>query len=486
MKRVGNRGKIVATLGPASRDPRTMEELVRGGVDVFRLNAAHSDHETLQRDVRAIRATARRLRHPLGVLVDLQGPKIRLGPFANAEPIWIERGDQLVISVEPGVVGKAERGHATRVGCGYRGLSKDVRAGERILLDDGYMELRVLAVNGSEVVTRVVHGGLLKQHKGVNLPGTEVTATTMSPKDVADLECALAAGADFVALSFVRGPDDVRRLQSRIHARGSDALVIAKIERREAIRQLRGIMRVADGIMIARGDMGVELGSENVPALQKRIIREAIAARKPVITATQMLESMITNPRPTRAEASDVANAIYDGTSAVMLSAETATGKHPVRAVRIMDRIIRSAEEDIFGRYEFARRRRADKSERSVTMATVRAAAYAAIEAGARAIVVLTESGATAQALASERAPTRGFAFSPHPRTLQRLSLVWGITALKVSHIRTSHEMALNAERILLDRGVVKPGDRIVVVSGAIREPGLTNMMSIRTLENGA
>lgn len=482
-----NRTKIVATLGPASRSVSKIQRLVRAGVDVFRLNAAHSDHATLERDVRLIRSVAKQLRVHIGVLVDLQGPKIRLGPFVGAEPIFIRRGERLVLSVEPGVVGRAAKdGEPTRLGCGYPGLAKDVRVRERILLDDGYMELRVTAVEGTEVVTRVVHGGLLKQHKGINLPGSAVSASPISSKDVADLRCALRVGADFVALSFVRSASDVQELRRRIVAAGSDTLVVAKVERREAIRDLEAIVDAADAIMVARGDMGVELGAESVPALQKRIIRVCVAARKPVITATQMLESMITNPRPTRAEASDVANAIYDGTSAVMLSAETATGKHPVRAVATMDRIVRSAEKDFFANFEFTRqRRRRDLGESAVALATVRAAAYAALDVQASGIAVFTESGRTAVLMAGERAMTPVFAFSPHLRTLQRLSLVWGVSALKVSRFRTSHEMTLDGERVLRERKLVRKGSRIVLVSGSIRQSGLTNMMHIRTLGAG-
>ncbi|MEZ5965185.1 MAG: pyruvate kinase [Planctomycetota bacterium] len=479
-----NRTKIVATIGPASRNESTILRLARAGADVFRLNAAHCDHATLERDVRVIRGVARQLRTHVGILVDLQGPKIRLGAFLDAEPIFIRRGERLVLSVAPGVVGRAGEGkQPTRLGCGYRDLAKDVRVGERILLDDGYMELRVLGSEGTEVLTRVVHGGLLKQHKGINLPGSVVSASPISAKDVADLRCALAAGVDFIALSFVRTAADVLELRRRIKAAGSDALVVAKVERREAIRNLNAIVQTADAIMVARGDMGVELGAENVPALQKRIIRACVAARKPVITATQMLESMITNPRPTRAEASDVANAIYDGTSAIMLSAETATGKHPVRAVGTMDRIVRSSERDLFATTEFARqRRRRNLGESAVVLATVRAAAYAALDVGASAIAVFTESGRTAVLMAGERAQTPVYAFSPHPRALQRLSLVWGVTALKVSRFRTSHEMTLDGERLLKERKLVRPGARVVVVSGSIRQTGLTSMMHIRTL----
>ncbi len=480
--RVPNRTKIVATLGPASRKERIVEQLLRAGVDVLRLNCAHTDREALARDIATIRRASRRVRAMVGVLVDLQGPKIRVGPLVNAEPIWLRRGDRLAISTSTGVVGRIGDGSHTRIGASYPGLARDVRPGDRILLDDGNIALRVRGVDGREIDTRVVHGGLLKQYKGINVPGAQVTAQSLSRKDFADLRCALECGADFIAQSFVRTADDVRRLRQHIRAAGSAALTIAKIERPEAVRNLHDIIREADGLMIARGDMGVELGPDAVPALQKRIIRLALEARKPVITATQMLESMVTNPRPTRAEASDVANAIYDGTSAVMLSAETASGKYPVRAVRTMDRIARRTEADMFRHFEYLRRRRRTAKMASVTEATVKAAAYAALEVEARAIAVFTESGTTAQLLAAEMTPTRIVAFTPFQTTVQRLAITWGVTAFRCSRTRTSHEMTLEGERILLAQRVARQGERVVVVFGTSRTKGLTNVMNIRIL----
>ncbi len=481
-----NRTKIVATLGPASRSEDLINRLIRAGVDVFRLNSAHSDHETLVADIRRIRKTAKALDAGIGVLVDLQGPKIRVGSFKTVEPIWLRRGEELVISCIPGVLGEVGAGkRKTLIGCRYEGLYKDLKAGERILLDDGYMELRVLGIKGREIRAKVIYGGLLKEHKGINLPGSRVSMDSLTPKDLKDLECALSAEADFVALSFVRKAQDVKRLKQHVSRLNSDCKVIAKIERPEAIDNLDAIIAESDGVMIARGDMGVELGPEVVPAIQKKIIRKAVEQRKPVITATQMLESMITNPRPTRAEASDVANAIYDGSSAVMLSAETASGKHPLRSVRIMDRIIRQSEQDMFGDWEYTRRRRARGKGSSVTQATVRAAAYAALEADARLIAAFTESGQTALLISAERTPTRIIAFTPSQQTVQRLSLAWGVTAYKVGRVRTSHEMTLEGERILLERRLAKTGDRIIVLVGSSRRPGLTNIMNIRTLETG-
>jgi pyruvate kinase len=482
--RIPNRTKIVATLGPASRDETMVEKLVRTGVDVFRLNCAHTDQRSLQKDIRTIRRVARRLRAMIGVLVDLQGPKIRVGPLADAQPIWLQRGQELIISTRRGVVGHgATDQQVARIGTSYASLAKDVKPGAKLLLDDGNIELKVLETQAGDVRTRVVYGGLLKQYKGLNLPGTKVSASCLSPKDLSDLQVAVAAGADYIAASFVGSADDVVQLKKELRRAGSEALAIAKIERPSAVRDLPAILREADALMIARGDMGVELGPEAVPALQKKIIAMAREAKKPVITATQMLESMVSSPRPTRAEASDVANAIYDGTSAIMLSAESASGKYPVRAVRIAEQIARRTESDMFSHWEYLRRRRRSETLASIPVATVKAAAYAAVEIDARLVAVFTETGATAQLLSAEMTPTRVVAFTPFQTTVQRLALTWGVSAIRVSHTRTSHEMTLEGERILVERGLANRGDRIVVVFGSQRQRGLTNIMHIRSLD---
>lgn len=476
-----NRTKIVATLGPASDSTKIITQLVQAGVDVFRINCAHADHEAIGRTIRRVRQIAREQRRAVGILADLQGPKIRVGRLRNAEPIYLKRGAELVIDVTPGVVGEAAADGSIRIGTGYRGLARDVRQGERILLDDGNLELRVLRVEGPQIHARVVHGGMLYQFKGINLPGSEVSADCLSPKDLDDLRCVLRNEVDFVALSFVRTAEDVLALRRHVNRLRSDVQIIAKIERPEAVRDIASILEVSDALMVARGDMGVEMGPEAVPPVQKRLIELANRARKPVITATQMLESMVVNPRPTRAEASDVANAIYDGTSAVMLSGETASGRHPVRSVRIMEKIIRTAERDVYARMGERRRSQAQTSA-SVTSATVRAAAYAAYEANARLIAVYTETGTTARMLAGERPPTHILAFTPSQRAMQKLALVWGIVACKIPPGRTSHELTLNGDRILRERRMVKAGDRIVQIAGTVRQTGLTNTMSIREM----
>ena len=479
-----NRTKIVATLGPASNDDAVLAQLIRAGTNVFRINCSHSDHAGIIERMRMVRRVAKAENAQIGVLADLQGPKNRIGRLKNEEPIWLKPDSALIIVSDKTVVGEdAKPGETIRVGTSYELLSKDVKPGERILIDDGNIEVVVEKVNGRDVHTTVVYGGLLKQYKGINLPGTEVSADILTEKDIGDLKVALEHKADFVALSFVRRASDLKLLGKMIREANSEAKMISKIERPEAIENLEGIIEESYGVMVARGDMGVELGPELVPSLQKRIIKLSLAASKPVITATQMLESMITNPRPTRAEASDVANAIYDGTSAVMLSAETASGKYPVRTVEIMSSIIRVTEEDLFSSGRPASLvDHTGAGSSSVALATARAGAYAAQEAGAKAIAVFTASGATARHLSGERMSTPVWAFTSHDETVQRLALSWGINARKIVPSSNTLEETLEGERVLLREGIAQPGDRIVVVFGTTRDPGMTNVMQFRTL----
>ena len=475
-----NRTKIVATIGPASHTEETIDQLVRVGVDVFRINCAHASHDSIRRIVRRVRRVAKRRDAAVGVLADLQGPKIRVGKLKDAEPIYLKRGMTVVIDCKPGVIGCVQQDGSAEIGTGYRRLAKDVSTGERILLDDGNLELKVSTVSGERIETSVVHGGMLIQSKGINLPGTKVSAGCLSKKDLADLKVALEAEVDYVALSFVREASDVDELRRHIKRLKGDASIIAKIERPEAVKNLPSILDATDAVMVARGDMGVEMGPEVVPQVQKRIIELCNQVRKPVITATQMLETMIANPRPTRAEASDVANAIYDGTSAVMLSGETASGKYPVRTVRTMEKIVRSAEKQAYVAMGDRRRRLA--GEITPTEATVRAAAYAAYNTGARLIACYTETGATLMQLAGERPPTHIIGFTPSRRTVQRMALVWGVIPRKIRPGRTGHALTLDGDRIMREEGMVKPGETIVQIAGTVRQAGLANSMSIRTL----
>jgi pyruvate kinase len=484
MMTLPNRTKIVATLGPASDNEEVVAQLIRAGTNVFRINCSHSGHDGIIERIRLVRRVAKACNAQIGVLADLQGPKMRVGRLKNEEPIWLKPGAPMIITSDKNVIGEDAKGSdPIRIGSQYELLAKDVKAGERILIDDGNIEVVVDKVVDRDVHTTIIYGGLLKQFKGINLPGTNVSAETLSEKDLGDLRVSLEQKVDFVALSFVRRADDLRLLQKYIDAAGSGAKTISKIERPEAIENLEEIIEESYGVMVARGDMGVELGPEQVPSLQKRIIKLSLAASRPVITATQMLESMITNPRPTRAEASDVANAIYDGTSAVMLSAETASGKYPVRTVEIMSSIIRRSEDEIFSNWRYAPITQEPRGElSSVALATARAGAYAALEAGAKVIAVFTDSGATARHISGERTSTRVWAFTPHEETVQRVALSWGINARKIAKGNSSHEETLEGERILLSEGIAKKGDRIVVVFGTTRDPGMTNVMHVRTL----
>jgi pyruvate kinase len=479
-----NRTKIVATLGPSTDNEEVLAQLIKAGTNVFRINCSHSGHEGIVDRIKLVRRVSKALDMPVGVLADLQGPKMRVGRLRNEEPILLRPGAPIIIASDKTVIGEdAKPGEVIRIGSQYELLANDVKPGERILIDDGNIEVVVDKITGRDVHCTVVYGGLLKQFKGINLPGTAVSAETMSEKDIGDLKVALEHNVDFVALSFVRTAADLRLLRKYIDSANGRAKMISKIERPEAIENLEEIIDESYGVMVARGDMGVELGPEAVPSLQKRIIKLSLAASRPVITATQMLESMITNPRPTRAEASDVANAIYDGTSAVMLSAETASGKYPVRTVEIMSSIIRRTEEEIFTHWRYAPITQPTGTEiSSVALSTARAGAYAALEAGAKVIAVFTESGATARHLSGERISTRVWAFTPHDETVQRLALSWGINARKIAKGSSSHEDTLEGEKVLTAEGIVQKGDRMVVVFGTTSDTGMTNMMHVRTI----
>ena len=335
------RAKIVATLGPASSSEDIFRKLLRAGLDVARLNFSHGSHEQKAELIAMVRKVAREEKKPICILADLQGPKIRTGTLLGGKPVMLEAGKRLIITPE------RIEGTAERVSTVFETLAENLHPGERILLSDGLIELRVVALQGADVVTEIINGGLLGEKKGINLPGIAVKVPSLTEKDEADLVFAIEQKCDTIAVSFVQTADDVRYAKGRIAALGSDAWVIAKLEKPQAIDHLDSILEAADGIMVARGDLGVEVPPEKVPAIQKHIIRRAADYRKPVITATQMLESMIENPRPTRAEASDVANAIYDGTDSVMLSAESAAGKYPVEAVAMMAKIVTETEAQI-------------------------------------------------------------------------------------------------------------------------------------------
>src|SRR5216684_1036083 len=388
--------KIVCTIGPASRSPRIMERLFRAGMDVARLNFSHGSHADHAESIVLLRAAAKQIHKPIAILADLQGPKIRTGALAGSAPVVLRAGQKFVITTARIL------GDSTRVSTVFKPLPREVHRGDRILLSDGLIELRVEQVRGREVICEVVNGGALGEHKGINLPGVKLRVPALTPKDREDLLFALKHGANYIAVSFVRRAEDVVLAKTLVRRAGKDTPVIAKLEKPEAIENLDAILRVADGVMVARGDLGVEMKPEMVPVMQKRIIARARDSRRPVITATQMLESMTQNPRPTRAEASDVANAIFDGTDAVMLSAETASGRYPRETVAMMARIILEAEASIAQLPPAAHRRREDHRY-SVAETICESIAHAAEDLPMRAIAVFTESGNTARMLSKHR-----------------------------------------------------------------------------------
>ena len=467
--------KIVCTLGPATSDPETIRALVGAGMDVARLNFSHGTHEDHARSAEQVRAAAEAAGRPVSILQDLQGPKIRVGDIKNGG-ILIHKGQPLTLTGEP-----LEESTEKRVYIDYPSLARDVELGGRILLDDGLLELEVVATNGEEVQTEVVVGGPLRSHKGVNLPHVRTSTPSLTKKDIADLEFGLSLGVDLIALSFVRSRTDVDRLLERIAAAGKSTSVIAKIEKPEALHNLDAILKAAGGLMVARGDLGIEMPMAEVPGAQKTMIRKGMARAKPVITATQMLESMIENPRPTRAEASDVANAVLDGSDAVMLSGETAVGKHPVRVVEVMAEIIESAEAH---RHQY--RNKLDQPpgvlERSddITVSVSFTACRLAEQVGAAAIACLTSSGATARSISRHRPSMPIYAFTDQVRVIGQLGVLWGTKAFAIPFQKDTDKGVALVHQILSERGLVQSGDRIVLTAGMpLPAKGRTNMVHV-------
>jgi pyruvate kinase len=464
--------KIVCTIGPASRSPRIIDRLLRAGMDVARLNFSHSSHADHAHSIAIIRAAAIEQQKPIAILADLQGPKIRTGPLAGGSQVLLRSGQRFVITTARVL------GDSTRVSTIFRPLPREVHRGDRILLSDGLIELRVAQVRGQEVICEVVNGGALGEHKGINLPGIQLRVPALTQKDRADLIFALKHGANYIAVSFVRRPEDVVLAKRLIRRAGKDTPVIAKLEKPEAIENLDAILRVADGVMVARGDLGVEMSPERVPVMQKMIISRARQARRPVITATQMLESMTENPRPTRAEASDVANAIFDGSDAVMLSAETASGKYPVEAASMMARIIEDAEASIS---EFPRPAPQEKLKVAETVAEL--VCHASRELHMKLIAVFTHSGFTARLVSRYRPLVPIVAFSPEADTRRRMALIWGVCPRSIPDVRKVDGLAEVAEKRLLEERMVRKGDVVGIVAGTpmgIR--GTTNFMKFHVI----
>jgi pyruvate kinase len=466
------RAKIVATLGPASSSPHRVRDLVDAGMDVARLNLSHGTHDDHEAAYLAVRGAGDATGRSVGVLVDLQGPKIRLGRFANG-PVTISVGDEFVITTDD----VAGDGH--RVSTTYRGLPDDVHPGARILLDDGRVALEVTSVTGTEVVTRVVVGGTLSDHKGLNLPDVDVSAPTLTDKDIDDLRWAMQLRADLVALSFVRAPDDVAAVRAVMDEAGFRVPVLAKVEKPQAAHRLGEIVDAFDGIMVARGDLGVEMPLDQVPLVQKRAVHLARAAAKPVIVATQMLESMVHATRPTRAEASDVANAVLDGADAVMLSEETSVGDYPVESVTTMARILATVDTD---GAMFLPPLPAPESA-SVGDAITAAAAKFGTTVGARALVAFTQTGDTARRLARHRSPIPLLAFTPTQAVRSQLSLTWGAETFLVGPVEHTDDMVRLVDAALLDIARLHPGDPVVIVAGSPPGiPGSTNALRVHRI----
>ncbi len=471
-----NPTKIVCTLGPATADRAVLRRMLAAGMDVARLNFSHGDHETHARMLQMLREVSEQANQHVAAIADLQGPKIRTGRLRDGKPVELKAGQSLQISA-----GGDELGDQQRVWTNYVSLADDVKSGDALLLDDGLLQLRVEAVSGGTVTTTVLVGGILGEHKGINLPDTDVSAPALTPKDKRDLEFALEQGVDYVALSFVRKPEDILALQEACESCGRSLPLIAKLEKPEALNHLDEIVASVDAVMVARGDLGVELPPEEVPVWQKRIIRLCAQMRVPVITATQMLDSMRNNPRPTRAEASDVANAIFDGTDAVMLSGETAIGKYPVETVEMMRRICASAEQEQFSTRPHLRTPLASPDESlEIADAVSRAAARTAEEVHASAILAFTESGSTARMASKSRPMVPIIAVTPLKATARRCSLYWGVTPVLTQHAAATDDVIPRCVAEVQRLGLVSAGDAVVITAGTpMGRPGTTNMMRI-------
>ncbi len=468
------RTKIVCTLGPATRTPEKIDELIRAGMNVVRINCSHGTQDEHAETIRAVREVAKRYDVYIPILLDLAGPKMRIGEIAGGE-VTLRPGDSFVLTTDA-VVGDYDR-----VSINYPSLVADVTPGDRILMGDGEIELEVESSDGHEARCRVVVGGQLKSHKGVNAPGVKLREHVPTEKDRDDIRFGVEQGVDWFALSFVRSAEEIRTMKRLLDELGADTPVVAKIEKREALDHLDEVLEATDAVMIARGDLGLELPIQDVPLVQKDVLRAARAASKPVIIATQMLESMIVNPRPTRAEATDVANAVMDGTDAVMLSAETASGAWPVEAVRTMAEIALASEARVDYAERFHRARL--MKGRSIPRAIAHAACYTAIETGARVIVCCTRSGQTARFVSNHRPPAKIAVVSPHAETLNRTMLYWNTHPIRIPLEPNTDAMIRAARRAVLDAGLARAGDRIVIVAGVpVDVPGTTNMIKADTL----
>ncbi|MFK4867487.1 pyruvate kinase [Streptomyces sp. CSMPJR101] len=463
------RAKIVCTLGPATDGYDRTKALVDAGMDIARFNLSHGTHAEHEERYQQVRKASDETGHSVGLLADLQGPKIRLGRFTEG-PVLLERGDTFTLTVEPDAEGDRHQ-----CGTTYPGLADDVTPGERVLVDDGKVCLQVTGIDGPRIHTTVIEGGIVSDHKGLNLPGVAVSVPALSDKDEADLRWALRTGFDVIALSFVRSGRDIDDVHRIMDEEGRRLPVIAKIEKPQAVDALDDIVAAFDGIMVARGDLGVEMPLEQVPIVQKRAITLARRNAKPVIVATQMLDSMIDHSRPTRAEASDVANAVIDGTDAVMLSGETSVGKYPVETVRTMAKIVEAAEEDVLA-HGLPPLTEHNKP-RTQGGAVARAAAEIGDFLGARFLVAFTQSGDTARRLSRYRSPIPLLAFTPEPATRSQLNLTWGVETFLGPHVDSTDAMVDQVDELLLRYGRCRKGDTVVITAGS--PPGVSGSTNL-------
>jgi pyruvate kinase len=467
------RAKIVATIGPATSSPEQLRALILAGMDVARVNMSHGAHQTHAETIRNARLISTELDRPLAILLDLCGPKIRTGTLKDHRPVNLHTGQLLTITT------REIAGDSSIVSTSYEPLPQDVRSGDSILLADGSIELSVEEISGTEIVCRVINGGELGENKGINLPGVKTSIPSLTVKDHTDLRFGLEQQVDYIALSFVRSSQDCREAKKLIASLGADIPLIAKIEKREALDDLESIIEACDGVMVARGDLGVETAVESVPFHQKQIIARANAAEKLVITATQMLESMTGEPRPTRAEASDVANAILDGSDALMLSAETAVGEYPVRAVETMARIISYTETYCLASPRMRDLIHSQQSGRE-GRAIAEAAIFATEELRAKLIIVFSKSGTMARQISALRPAQRIIAFTPHKKTYRSLAAAWGIEPLLLDFSGRGYELLSRTSELLIERRLATRGETVVVMAGRIPEqPSLSSMMKL-------
>ena len=469
------RAKIVCTLGPATASPRRIRELVYAGMDVARLNMSHGSHEDHAESYRLVREASDASGHGVGIFADLQGPKIRLATFADG-PVLLRRGQEWTITT------RDVPGDEKECGTTYSGLPGDVNVGDPVLIDDGKVRLRVTAVEGQDVRTEVLIGGKVSNHKGINLPGVAVSVPALSEKDIEDLRFALHLTVDFIALSFVRDAKDADDVRKIMEEEGIHLPVIAKIEKPQAIENLDEVIAAFDGLMVARGDLGVECPLEDVPFLQKQVVEKARLNAKPVIVATQMLESMISNPAPTRAEASDVANAVLDGADAVMLSGETSVGEYPVHTVETMARII-SATEDHAMEGGLGQVKEIDWDPHTRGGVIAKAAEEVAERVGAKYVVAFTKSGDSARRMSRLRSAIPVLAFTPEAAVRSQLALSWGVETFKTSEVQHTDEMVRQVDEQLLRIGRVEEGDLVVIIAGSPPGiPGSTNALRIHRM----